>query len=164
MYYQHNPSATQVSSSIQPSCGLTETITPIVSLLPSGTVCRIMLTLYYCYYLFPVLAQQECSQLGLSVGVPVTFLLTAIISSLLTLLITQCLTMRGRSHSKFIPQQQQQQQQKQQQQQQKPVYDPVCAVSGTRPTGIVEMSSNVAYGNTVAATAASENITYETVQ
>ena len=84
-------------------------------------------------------------------GVPVTFLLTAIISSLLTLLIMiTCLTMRGRSHSKFTPQQQQGE----------PVYDPVCAVSGTRPTA-VEMKSNVAYGTT--ATAASGNITYETV-
>ena len=51
MYYQHNPSATQLSSSVQPSYGLTETITPTVSLLPSGLVCRIMLTLYYCYFL-----------------------------------------------------------------------------------------------------------------
>ena len=92
-------------------------------------------------------------QVGLSVGIPVTFLLTAIISSLLTLLITQCLTMRGRSHSKFTPQQQQGE----------PVYDPVCAVSGTRPTTAVEMKSNVAYGTTAAATAASGNITYETV-
>ena len=93
-------------------------------------------------------------QVGLSVGIPVTFLLTAIISSLLTLLITQCLTMRGRSHSKFTPQQQQQRE---------PVYDPVSAVSGTRPTAAVEMKSNVAYGTTAAATAASGNITYETV-
>ena len=91
-------------------------------------------------------------QVGLSVGIPVTFLLTAIISSLLTLLIT-CLIMRGRSHSKFTPQQQQGE----------PVYDPVSAVSGTRPTAAVEMKSNVAYGTTAAATAASENITYETV-
>ena len=90
-------------------------------------------------------------QVGLSVGIPVTFLLTAIISSLLTLLITQCLTMRGRSHSKFTPQQQGE-----------PVYDPVSAVSGTRPTAAVEMKSNVAYGTTAAATAASGNITYET--
>ena len=60
--------------------------------------------------------------------------------------------MRGRSHSKFTPQQQQQGE---------PVYDPVCAVSGTRPT-TVEMKSNVAYGTT--ATAASGNITYETVR
>ena len=93
-------------------------------------------------------------QVGLSVGIPVTFLLTAIISSLLTLLITYlCLTMRGRSHSKFTPQQQQRE----------PVYDPVSAVSGTRPTAAVEMKSNVAYGTTAAATAASGNITYETV-
>ena len=93
-------------------------------------------------------------QVGLSVGIPVTFLLTAIISSLLTLLITYlCLTMRGRSHSKFTPQQQQGE----------PVYDPVSAVSGTRPTAAVEMKSNVAYGTTAAATAASGNITYETV-
>ena len=62
--------------------------------------------------------------------------------------------MRGRSHSKFTPQQQQQQGE--------PVYDPVCAVSGTRPTTTVEMKSNVAYGTT--ATAASGNITYETVR
>ena len=62
--------------------------------------------------------------------------------------------MRGRSHSKFTPKQQQGE----------PVYDPVCAVSGTRPTAIVEMKSNVAYGTTAtAATAASGNITYETV-
>ena len=93
-------------------------------------------------------------QVGLSVGIPVTFLLTAIISSLLTLLITYlCLTTRGRSHSKFTPQQQQGE----------PVYDPVSAVSGTRPTAAVEMKSNVAYGTTAAATAASGNITYETV-
>ena len=102
-----------------------------------------------------------CSLLRVIVGIPVTFLLTAIISSLLTLLITYlCLTrLRGRSHSKFTPQQQQQQQQ----QQGEPVYDPVSAVSGTRPTAAVEMSSNVAYGTTAAATAASGNITYETV-
>ena len=62
--------------------------------------------------------------------------------------------MRGRSHSKFTPQQQQQGE---------PVYDPVSAVSGTRPTTAVEMKSNVAYGTTAAATAASGNITYETV-
>ena len=95
-------------------------------------------------------------QVGLQWCIPVTFLLTAIISSLLTLLITQCLTMRGMSHSKFTPQQQQGE----------PVYDPVCAVSGaagTRPTTAVEMKSNVAYGTTAAATAASGNITYETV-
>ena len=61
--------------------------------------------------------------------------------------------MRGRSHSKFTPQQQQGE----------PVYDPVSAVSGTRPTSAVEMKSNVAYGTTAAATAASGNITYETV-
>ena len=85
-------------------------------------------------------------------GIPVTFLLTAVISSLLTLLIT-CLIMRGRSHSKFTPQQQQGE----------PVYDPVSAVSGTRPTAAVEMKSNVAYGTTAAANAASGNITYETV-
>ena len=64
--------------------------------------------------------------------------------------------MRGRSHSKFTPQQQQQQGE--------PVYDPVSAVSGTRPTAAVEMKSNVAYGTTAtAATAVSGNITYETV-
>ena len=43
------------------------------------------------------------------------------------------------------------------------IYDPVSAVSGTRPTAAVEMKSNVAYGTTAAATAASGNITYETV-
>ena len=61
--------------------------------------------------------------------------------------------MRGRSHSKFTPQQQQGE----------PVYDPVSAVSGTRPTAAVEMKSNVAYGTTAVATAVSGNITYETV-
>ena len=105
-------------------------------------MCTVSLLLLF----VPVLVQQDCSQLGLVAGVPVTFLLTAIISSLLTLLIT-CLTMRGRSHSKFTPQQQQGE----------PVYDPVSAVSS------VEMKSNVAYGTTAAATAASGNITYETV-
>ena len=103
----------------------------------------------YNYYYFVGVGYQ----VGLSVGIPVTFLLTAIISSLLTLLITQYLIIRGRSHSKFTPQQQQGE----------PVYDPVSAVSGTRPT-TVEMKSNVAYGTTAtAATAASGNITYETV-
>ena len=39
------------------------------------------------------LCHQNVLQIGLSVGIPVTFLLTAIISSLLTLLVTyQCLT------------------------------------------------------------------------
>ena len=98
---------------------------------------------------FPVLAQQEdCSQLGLTVGIPVTFLLTAIISSLITLLIT-CLIMRRReSHDKFTPSVVQE-----------PVYDPV-SVSGTRPGDAVEMKSNVAYGTTGLGGA---NITYETV-
>ena len=53
------------------------------------------------YCLFSDIEQtchQNVLQLSLGVGIPVTFLLTAIISSLLTLLITyQCLT-RRRSH------------------------------------------------------------------
>ena len=78
-------------------------------------------------------------QVGLSVGIPVAFLLTAIISSLLTLLITQCLIMRGRSESQQVHSSAAAGE---------PVYDPVSAVSGTRPTAVVEMKSNVAYGTT----------------
>ena len=77
-------------------------------------------------------------QVGLSVGIPVIFLLTAIICSLLTLLVTyQCLTRRGgRSHDKFTPQQEL-------------VNDHVSTVSGTRPAAAaVEMKNNVAYGTT----------------
>ena len=75
-------------------------------------------------------------------GVPVTFLLTAIISSLLTLLITyQCLTRLrgGKSHTLQL--------------QEKPVRDPVSMVSSTRPTAAaveIKMKSNVAYGTTKA--------------
>ena len=78
-------------------------------------------------------------QVGLSVGIPVIFLLTAIICSLLTLLVTyQCLTRRGgrsSSHDKFTPQQEL-------------VNDHVSTVSGTRPAAAVEMKNNVAYGTT----------------
>ena len=76
-----------------------------------------------------------------SVGVPVTFLLTAIISSLLTLLITYpCLT-RG---SKFVSQQQE-----------KPVRDPVSIISISSPAAAaaveMERDSNAAYGTIAAA-------------
>ena len=60
-------------------------------------------------------------------GIPVTFMLTAIISSLLTLLISYLCLRRGGNH-KFASTVQE------------PVYDPVS--SGTS----VEMKSNVAYG------------------
>ena len=80
------------------------------------------------YQLFTVLPQEEYALLGVEVGIPVTFLLTAIISSLLTLLITyQCLTRRG---GRFAPPVQE------------PAYDPV-SVSSTRR---LETHNNVAYG------------------
>ena len=70
--------------------------------------------------------QQGC-QVCLGVGIPVTFMLTAIITSLLTLLISYLCLRRGGSH-KFVSTVQE------------PVYDPVS--SGT----CVETKSNVAYG------------------
>ena len=78
-------------------------------------------------------------------GIPVTFLLTAIISSLLTLLITYlCLTRLrgGKSHTPQL--------------QEKPVRDPVsiCMVSSTTPTAAaaveIKMESNIAYATTKA--------------
>ena len=92
--------------------------------------------------LFIVLPQQEyVLQLSLGVGIPVTFLLTAIISSLLTLLITyQCLTRRRSPQSLRV---------------QELVYDSV-SVNESRAT--IETNSNVAYG-TVA-----QSTSYETVQ
>ena len=71
--------------------------------------------------------QLSCS-VGLVLGNPVTFLLTAIISSLLTLLITYLCLTRGKRHKSTLDPVQ------------KPVYNPVS--SGTS----VEMKSNVAYG------------------
>ena len=74
-----------------------------------------------------VLLWQECSQLGIVVGISITFLLhvTIIISSLITLLIT-CLIVRKReSRDKFIPSAVQE-----------PIYDPV-SVSGTGPTKVM---------------------------
>ena len=77
--------------------------------------------------------QVQCSyQVALGVGIPLTFLLTAIISSLLTLLITYLCLTRVWNHSKFTPSVQE------------PVYDPV---SGTSTGGNVEMKSNMAYGH-----------------
>ena len=70
--------------------------------------------------------QQSCS-VGLVLGIPVMFMLTAIISSLLTLLITYlCLTREGSLESTPPVQE--------------PVYDPVSSNTS------VEMKSNVAYG------------------
>ena len=71
--------------------------------------------------------QQSCSVGLVSVlGIPVTFLLTAIISSLLTLLTTyMCLAREKKSHKSTPPVQE-------------PVYDPVSSSTS------VEMKSNVA--------------------
>ena len=91
-------------------------------------------------YLYTGTCTQQSFALGLGVGIPVTFLPTAIISSLLTLLITYLCLTRGKRH-KSTPQVQE------------PVYNP--ASSGTS----VEMKSNVAYGQVTTG----GHVTYETV-
>ena len=89
-----------------------------------------------------------CSQLALGLGIPLTFLLTAIISSLLTFLITYLCLIRSRSH-KYTPPVQEPVLTGP-----APVYEPVSATSGE-----VEMKTNVAYGHVTTG----GNVTYETV-
>ena len=114
---------------VQPSFTEDSTIiyTSTASCAPTGTYTTHRYHSDY-YQLFTVSPQEEYALLGVEVGIPVTFLLTAIISSLLTLLITyQCLTHRG---GRFPPPVQE------------PAYDPV-SVSSTRR---LETHNNVAYG------------------
>ena len=105
-------------------------------------MCKLLIMLIkgilLCNTLFIVLPQQECVlQLSLGVGIPVTFLLTAIISSLLTLLITyQCLTRRRSSQAMCV---------------QELVYD---SVSINESRASIETSSNLAlpYGTVAQST------------